>query len=129
MSSAGGLKALSVRAPWSELIARGDKTIEVRSKATKHRGELLICSGVAWAPFGVSLHGKVGARGVAVCLVELVCCRPLTLEDSAAAGFDVATLEKPHFAWVLRNPRRVEPVAILGQLSMFTPPVVPALAA
>lgn len=123
------IRALSVRAPWSELIARGEKTLEVRSRPTKYRGPLLICSGVAWAPLGVQLFGHIGARGVAVCLVELVGCRPLTLQDSDEACFDVRRLTKPHFAWVLRGAKRVEPVAISGQLSMFIPPGIPNIAA
>jgi predicted transcriptional regulator len=32
------LRALSVRQPWAELILRGIKTIEVRSRLTKIRG-------------------------------------------------------------------------------------------
>ncbi|HEY5021798.1 MAG TPA: ASCH domain-containing protein [Gemmatimonadaceae bacterium] len=123
------MKALSVRAPWSELIARGDKTIEVRSKRTHHRGPLLICSGVSWAALGVELHGRIGERGVSVCLVDLVDCRPIELSDTDAACFDVRRLKKPHFAWVLENARRVDAVPILGQLSMFIPPVMPRIAA
>ena len=32
------MKALSVPQPWAEVIARGEKTIEVRTWSTKHRG-------------------------------------------------------------------------------------------
>ena len=38
------MKALSVQQPWAELIARGEKTIEVRNRNTRHRGPLLIVS-------------------------------------------------------------------------------------
>ena len=37
------MRALSVRAPWAGLIATGTKTLEVRSRRTHYRGELLIC--------------------------------------------------------------------------------------
>lgn len=112
------MKALSVRQPWAELIARGTKTIEVRSWRTTHRGPLLLCTGGAWHREGVALHGKLGERGVAVCVVEVVDCRPLTVEDSTIAGLDVSSYVG-QWAWVLAHPRRVEPTPIRGQLMTF----------
>ena len=115
------MRALSVRQPWAELIASGRKTIEVRSRRTHYRGPLLICAGVAWHHLGVSLHGEMGERGVLVCSAELVDCRPLDPSDSEAACFDVAALDRPHFAWVIANVQRIQPVRINGQLGLFIP--------
>jgi hypothetical protein len=36
------LKALTIRQPWADMIARGLKTIEVREWLVKHRGPFLI---------------------------------------------------------------------------------------
>lgn len=36
--------ALSVRQPWADRIARGIKTIELRTWRTNYRGPLLICA-------------------------------------------------------------------------------------
>lgn len=113
------MRALSVRQPFAELIALGIKTLEIRSWMTTHRGPMLICSGGAWHRLGVSLHGKIGARGVTVCVVDLIDVRPMTESDRAAAGlpedFDVFG----QFAWVLGNPRRVSARPMLGRLSLF----------
>lgn len=43
------MKALSVRQPYTTSIACGEKTVEWRSWTTRHRGDLLICSSLAWA--------------------------------------------------------------------------------
>ena len=121
------IRALSVRQPFPELIAEGLKTLEIRSRATHYRGPLLIIAGGQWHKEGKAFWGRLGLRGVAVCIVDLVDCRPVTENDSDAACVDCAGVEG--FAWVLANPRRVEPVPMKGQLSMFTPEVVPPLSA
>ena len=38
------MKAISVRQPWANLISWGQKSIEVRTWTTEHRGDLLIVS-------------------------------------------------------------------------------------
>lgn len=140
------MKALSVKQPWCELIASGRKIIEVRSWQTHHRGPLLVCASsqpnldasMHWLPWVVDqaservkhlkhcARGLVGRElrdvflpvGVAICVVELVDVRsPLSIaEDEAAAccglGFE-------DWCWVLKNPRRVEPVPIKGRLNLY----------
>lgn len=106
------MKALSVRQPWASLIAAGKKTLEIRSRRTHHRGPLLICA--------ASHRGKTPdslPRGVALCIVEVLDCRPMIAADQAAAGIPFLP---GHFAWVLGQVRRVEPFAVSGQLGLFT---------
>jgi len=43
------IKALSVRQPFAWLICAGIKDVENRSRGTKHRGQILIHAGKAWA--------------------------------------------------------------------------------
>lgn len=130
------IKALSVRQPWAELIASGEKTIEVRTWKTSYRGELLICAAAAmdkrWAKQNLGLP-----TGVAVAIVELVACRPyLDGSDDAAARCEPG---EGYFAWVLTNVRRVKtPFAVKGKLNLFQvelpagaillPALLPALA-
>jgi hypothetical protein len=128
------MRALSVQQPWAALIASGEKSVEVRTWDTSYRGPLLICAGGKWHKLGVELHGEKGERGVAACVVELVDVRPMTRKDLAAAGLPKdypLPLEGAVYAWVLANPRPVEPMPIRGQLGLFTPPraVVVRLAA
>lgn len=40
------MKALTIRQPWAQLIALGEKTIETRTRATSHRGPLAIHAGL-----------------------------------------------------------------------------------
>lgn len=116
------MKALSVRQPFAELIALGHKPIEVRSRRTSYRGPLVICSGAAWHADGVRLYGERGVRGVTVCVVELVDCRPVEPTDTDEACLPMEMLRPRDFAWVLARPRRVEPVAIKGRLGLFDVP-------
>ncbi|MGE5611046.1 MAG: ASCH domain-containing protein [Bacillota bacterium] len=103
------MKALSVRQPWASRILRGEKRIEVRSWATSYRGPLLIC-----ATHRPRLAGY--PTGVALCVVELIDCRPMRREDERAAG--VAFLSGA-YAWVLGNVRPIAPFPISGRLGLF----------
>ena len=104
------MKALSVRRPWSTLIASGAKTIEVRSRRTHYRGELLICE---------------SQGGGAVAVVEVLDCRPFVEADDAASGNVWSrhpTSRTGHWAWVLRVVRRVTSATIKGKLGFYEVP-------
>jgi hypothetical protein len=140
-----GVRALSVRQPWAELIARGTKSIEVRTWVTSYRGPLAIvasraCDATLCRDLGLDLTTL--ARGALVCLVDLVDCRRMRgRADRIAAGLELYldACEVPErdrslpsdadpdgdddFAWVLSNPRRLEPHAVRGRLSLFSVPV------
>ena len=89
------------------MIARGEKTIEVRSWSTKYRGKLLICA-------GAKPHGD-DPTGVAVAVVDLVECRPFAPGDESAA----CAADPGDFAWLLINARPIEPVPVKGALGIF----------
>jgi hypothetical protein len=95
------MRALSVRAPYAEEIARGSKLpwragcpTEFRSWRTHELGELLICQ----------------SGGGAVCIVELVDCVPIERDEHDRVIM---------WAWLLRNPRRVTSGRIKGRLRLF----------
>ena len=114
------MKALSVRQPWAELIACGRKTVELRSRRTLYRGPLLICAGGAWHVEGARLHGRIGERGVTVCVVDLADCRPVEGSDAKAICLpESGVVRLGGYAWVLRNAYRVEPTPMLGKLGVF----------
>lgn len=101
------MKALSVRAPWAEMIADGRKTVEVRSRRTHYRGELVICQ---------------SQGGGAVAVVEVLDCVPFVETHDAQSGgvwtkFEAA--RKGHYAWVLKLIRRVKSAPIKGRLSFY----------
>jgi hypothetical protein len=103
------MKALSVHPEWTALIASGAKSIEVRGCRTRHRGPLLVCT--TKRPAAVGVPG-----GVALCLVDVVDCRPMVPTDAPAA---CCADEPGAFAWVLSNPRPVARVPVRGRLGLF----------
>lgn len=105
--------ALSIRQPWAELILRGIKTIEVRSKNTNVRGPIHIYASRVRAEPEVEqkVHKEFGVdseslpRGVLVGTVVIVDSRPFKATDVPAA------LVRPradwtYYGWILANPQR-----------------------
>ncbi len=93
------MKALSIRQPYASEIASGEKTEEYRSRRTHFRGPLLVCSTKAPDEGGEGMP-----CGVTICTVDLVDCIP-----DGSGGW----------AWVLENPRPVEPRPIKGVLGFY----------
>lgn len=118
------MKALSLIQPWASLIGDGRKTIETRTWATSYRGPVLIVSSKAMDQHAIGLAIEFGYEpttiplGVAICTAELVDCRPFQYADERHALVRFDPMER-RFAWVLRDVRRVEPVAIKGALGVY----------
>lgn len=106
------MRALSVKQPWAELIARGEKSIELRTWRTNYRGQLAIVASCLRSP----AHPHIdGARGAIVAVTELVDVRPAIEADGRHAHCSVSGGE---FAWVLRTTKRIEPIPYKGGLSI-----------
>jgi hypothetical protein len=103
------MKALSVKPIWAGLIAAGAKTIEVRSRNTRYRGPLVICT--TKRPIEPSIPG-----GVTLCIVDLVDSRPMQPADEHEAGVSCVS---GAWAWELRNPRPLERMPVTGRLGFF----------
>lgn len=101
------LKALSLKQPWANMIASGEKTIETRRWPTDYRGPLLIVA---------SKTPNIPPAGCAVALATLVDCRRMTRADEAAAR---CALYQGAFAWVLRDIRRLKPFPVKGRLGIY----------
>lgn len=119
-------KALTVKQPYADLLTcvvfrdesgeyHAQKTIEVRSRNTNFRGDLLICSSAK--PFSL-LH----SAGVTCGFVELYDTKPVELftpEDWAATCIPEKDRPRKGFGWMMRNPRRVVEMPIKGQLGVY----------
>lgn len=122
------MKTLSVQQPWATFIAQGWKPIEVRTWKTDYRGPLLIAASKGGnLPRGVTHIEENGEqialpRGVALCVVDLLDCRRLTLADAEPANLEPEDLPADGWAWLLGNPRAVEQVSIKGKLSLYETP-------
>lgn len=119
-------KALSVKQPYADLLTRvayrdengeyyAEKTIEVRTRFTNYRGDLLVCS---------SLKPEIPGRlsGVTCGFVELYDVKPVedfTPEDWAATCIPEQERPRKGYGWFMRNPRRVVEMPIKGQLGIY----------
>jgi hypothetical protein len=106
------MKALSVKQPYASKIASGEKTIETRTRPTHYRGPLLIC-----ASSRPKLEGH--PAGVALCVVQVIDCRPMTIADEAAA---CVKLYAGAWAWILERSHLVAPFPVTGRISFFEVP-------
>jgi len=104
------IPALTIKQPWADRIASGAKTIETRTWYTAYRGPLAICSS--------RLPRGQGPAGKALCIVFLMHCRAMTVEDERAAGCPVY---EGAMAWVFHPGRIVlNPVDVRGQRGIFS---------
>lgn len=120
-------KCLTVKQPYADLltcsifrdsegVSHAAKTIEVRSRNTNYRGELLICS--AAKP---ELYGHL--CGVTCGFVELYDTKPVeefTESDWAATCIPEGKRPKAGYGWLMRNPRRVIEMPMKGQLGFYS---------
>jgi len=114
------LAFLSVQQPWASLIAHGGKTIETRTYHHPYRGPLVICASKLpqkpW-PDGIARRSESYYHyGCAVCVCDMVDCRPLRQIDSQWAGFGGDLIDTAgRWAWVLKNIRPIDPVPVRGK--------------
>lgn len=118
------LQAISVRHPWIDLILDGRKTVELRGRATRYRGELHLHASRTYGPAEREAAARLGVPaptpdklGVVLGKVRLVDCRKVTEADWSAA------LAEPRqtrpYAWLLEKPKRVKPFPAKGARVLF----------
>lgn len=109
-------KALTVKNPYAEWIAQGKKTIEVRSKSTKYRGELVICS--SQQPIIQEMQS-----GCMLCFVNLYDVKPLAeLTPQEWELTKIPPAERKGltgFGWMLKDPVRIVEYPVKGQLGIW----------
>ena len=128
------MRALTILQPWAEMIARGVKRVENRTWRTKYRGPLAIHVGkslawmqsedpLAWpGQYGTELPGVEELTfGAIIAVAELVDC--VRVEDLPAKLRRHAFASGP-WCWVLKDVRRVEPIACKGAQLVWTTPFI-----
>jgi len=119
-------KGLSVKQPYASLLTRveyiddngerhAQKSIEVRSRNTTYRGDVLVCSSAKPV-----LPGMMS--GVTLGFVELYDVKRVedfTAEDWAATCIPVQDRPKKGWGWMMRNPRPVVEMPVSGQLGFY----------
>lgn len=110
------MKTISLHQPWASYIADGLKTIETRTKPTRFRGELLICSTKKIdknrpASFRQLPYGK------AVAIVEIYGCRRMVKAD---VEFAMCPWSADRWSWLFRNIRAIkEPFPVKGRQGFY----------
>lgn len=103
------IKAISLHQPWASMIAQGFKTIETRHWPTDYRGDLLIVS--TQSP---EMPGFL--CGYALCIVNVIDCRRMTVDDIRAAR---CRWNDRAWAWILTDLRKIEPFRVRGQQGLY----------
>ena len=112
----GGVKWFG-QEPDLQMVNMGLKSIEVRSRATTYRGDLLICSSAKPEIAGLISGATMG-------LVELYDIKPVkefTPEDwnQTRIPEEKRKLIVGGYGWLMRNPRRVIEFPVKGQLGIY----------
>ena len=121
-------RALTVKQPYAnDLVTKASedengmtyavKTIEVRSKSTSYRGDVMICSSANPVYPGME-------SGVTLGLVELYDIKPVSEFSEEDWDKTRIPIEKRKnitkgYGWLMRNPRRVVEYPVKGQLGIF----------
>ena len=105
------MKAISIFPPYADAIWFEEKTIEVRTWETTHRGDLLICTTKD------KVHGFI--PGHALCVATLKNVRPFTKKDCKAAGVDPRDFREGLYAWELSNIRTINPIPVRGMPGLY----------
>lgn len=103
------MNILTIKQPFVDLILTSEKTLEIRTWQTKHRGRLYIQS--SQSP---KIDGKLS--GYLLGFVDLIDIRKMRKSDEKSAHtryIDNA------YAWILKNPQRIRPIPLKGQLGIF----------
>jgi hypothetical protein len=117
------MKAISVQQPFALEILSGQKTIEVRSWDTLHRGDLLICSSGKPALPREDMdeleleYGCTFLYGYALCVVNVADVRLMKRGDEEKALMDEVDPEA--FSWILEDVRPIIPLPIKGKQGLF----------
>ena len=127
------LRVLSVQQPWAELVLRGIKDVENRSKRTAYRGLLLIHASKS-AALAKQVSGQdVGdgerlplwdelAYGAIVGAVEVTDCLDVR-GWTARRRENVSPFANGPFCWLLEGAQRWErPFPCNGQVGLWRPP-------
>jgi len=133
------MKALSIKQPFAHLVATGQKTLEIRSRKTNFRGDILICSSkkvydgfvMSKTTYGSNLTNAkfetsrlnsndvtTAITGHALAILRLVDCREMrdNYEDERDSRHEFI---KESFVWVLEKPRLIKPFPVSGKLGLF----------
>lgn len=107
VDNAVSMKAITIHQPFAAQIIDGAKTREFRSWSTSYRGPLLIHAAKTRGSLGDTDDADDFYFASILGVVDVIDCEP------TADGF----------AWVLANPRAIDPIDFKGKQGFFNVPV------
>lgn len=117
------MKALSVRNPFAMDILLGVKTVELRSRPTQHRGDLLIVSSKSGSSYFCKDTGTgklyEAPKGAMMCVVNVIDCRPATIDDAELAVCEEEDIKDGMWAWEIELQYLTEFKPQAGKLNLF----------
>jgi activating signal cointegrator 1 len=124
VETVGRMKALTIKQPWAELIASGDKRVENRNWRTHYRGDIAVHAGIDRTLCRDLDQGYIDYMdfGAVIAIVEIVDCVQI---DDPAALEKYPWLEDDEYAegpwcWILVDVRRLdEPIKVKGALGLW----------
>ena len=119
------IPCISFRQPIPEMILRGIKTMETRSRNANLKGTYYIhvSKGKTWAREDLDFSLEDLPKGVVVGKVDIVETKIYRnanewFADSKKHGISSLPPQFPFYGFVLKNPVRVKPFACKGQLGL-----------
>ncbi|EOC2543098.1 ASCH domain-containing protein [Vibrio parahaemolyticus] len=112
------MKALSVVQPWGSLIAKGTKSLEIRSWSP----EKLPMHDIALVQNEVRLtaNGQEDPNGIVVAIIDIVVCRAWDRSDCESSGCDESEFEEGWFAWEITNVRELNrPIPAIAKRGFY----------
>lgn len=112
------MKALSVVQPWGSSIAKGTKSLEIRS----WRPEKLPMQDVALVQNELRLTAteQEDPNGFVVAIIDIVDCRAWEYSDCKNSGCDESEFEEGWLAWEISNVREIQsPIPAIAKRGFY----------
>ncbi len=112
------MKALSVVHPWGEKIGCGEKSLEIRSWLP----DLLPQNKIALVENSIRLleDGQQDENGYVVAVIDIISCKPWTIDECAEAGCDQSQFSIGYFSWKIGNVQRLnKPVKVIAKRKLY----------
>lgn len=117
------MKALTIHQPYAHLIVTGEKRVENRTWATKHRGPLLIHAGKSREWLGCEDPASY-VMGAIVGVVDLIDCQPIERITAGELDRQYPWLKRHEHAngpwcWILGGARQITPAQWKGAQGLW----------
>jgi len=112
------MKAITIYPDWMMLFMSGEKTAEFRTWETRHRGEILLCSGAKKIPGCISGHALMVGT-----LTDVVRATKKNIDECCLDSMP----KGGGYVWHFDNLRYIKPIPVKGMPGLFDLDVTPEI--